>query len=940
MKPLINLSLRTEFSFRKTFGPINKILNHENGTGYIGIADINGTYGHVYLEKICKGKNIIPIFGARLEVLPNLEKTRGICGPIYVFLAKNKNGVSQINNLVSLAWKNFYYKPRISYREVEALTEDVFVIAESVDTLDYRIDYLGLTPSTSRLLLELNLPKVYLNDNFFSKPEDRKIYEIIAGSEKRGDEYYCKFNTTRSLQHVLSAEEFDRIWHCPDALENTYLIAEQCKAKLPVADMVRYPGIRTIEGMCKSGAKKKKINLVSGEYADRYNREIKLIKEKDYQDYFLIVADIIREAKETMLVGPSRGSSAGSLVCYLMGITEIDPIIHGLVFERFIDINRNDLPDIDVDFPDSARERVIKKIFATYGRDKVSHISNINKYKEKSAIDEIGISLRIPKREIELLKASIIEKTGGISSTKMTMSDILSSEFGKQFLEKYPAMAVALEMQDHATHVGKHAAGIIVCNDPISKFGSVNAREESVMLDKKGAEQLNLLKIDILGLRTLSILQDCAEQIGMNYLAYYSLPLDDEKTFAMFNSGRLNGIFQFEGRAMQMLCSKMTIDNFNDVVAITALARPGPLQSGGAYKYVNRKMGREDLVYISNNPLFIEQTKETFGIIAYQEQLMKICRECGSMSWEDVTNIRRAASKTLGKEFFNTYREKFMTGAIANGIKEDDASELWENMVTFGSWGMNKSHTVSYGHISYWCAYMKAHHPLEFTVANLRHAKTEDSALKILRDAKENDGIDYVPVDPDESEIHWSVKNGKMIGGLTNIKGVAERKAKEIIECRKGKKAWTKGLVNLLLDPETPYDSLYPCYDKWREIYECPEIYGLNFPPTFVKDIKENEEFVFLGKVIKINKVDLNGQSEVIKRGGKILKDNTFSLRIYIEDDTGGINCSVNRMLFDKLGCNKLADELVENKSYVIVKGRTGDSKYCSIQNIFNLANL
>lgn len=1457
MKPIVDLALRSEYSFRQTFGKIEDIVGTAK-TKYIGVADFNNTFSHVVLEKECKKKGIKPIFGVRLEVLCDTKKRiRGACGPVYIFIAKNNSGLYELNKLVTTAWENFYYKPMIFQSDVDDLSDDVFVIAENIEDEDLRLDFLALSPSTPYLLLNLDKPKVYVNNNYFISPDDRKVYQLMAGAVKRGDEYNYKFDTKRAFQHILTTEEFHRIYNCHEAIENTYKIAEQCSVVIPKANMVKYTGSKNIITECSKGAKKKGIDIINdGEYKARFEREIELIVKKEYVDYFMIVADMIEKAKKTMFVGPSRGSSAGSLVCYLLGITEVDPIKFGLIFERFIDINREDLPDIDIDFPDEGRDQVIKNTFKTYGKDNVCHIANINKFAARSALEEVGIALRIPRFEMDILKDSIVDRSGGDARAKISIQDTLhTTQVGKDMLYKYPALQYAEKMQNHATHAGKHAAGIIVCNEDLCKYGAINVRDGSIMMDKKGAEYLNLLKIDALGLRTLSILQECARLIGMDYHDYYTMPLDDQKTFQIFNAMRLNGIFQFEGQAMRMLCENMGVENFEDIVVITALARPGPLHSGGANKFAARRTGKEEVEYISNNPIYIRNTEETYGVIVYQEQLMNLCRDLGKMSWEDVSEIRKAASKTLGKEFFDKYRAKFMTGALENGLHEEEATEVWENMMTFGclsgdtiiklpganqyspkkitlrelyenkgygkpavdydnavqqkkrglskiwmydfekekciptrpieivqsgiketfelktnkssiratadhkfltkngwkklselnigdevatlgksitnqrrtdrvkkhkdeswrfnkrkpydgrstefelsrdkliennpfcaccgvaweethhkdgnrennnisniellcrkchkqrhrdmgdkmpypymngkkinfdkiisignskyemtydicmpdpnnnfeannfivhnSWGMNKclasgtkvrlahgnqiygkdctidqlyrdyvenpspwilqnnrmpvllsysngrinkqmaksiiksgakdcykytlsngkffectkehkfivngnwveigiakigdlilsvakknykykstgnspkgktysghgfqdkennpayingktecankfrnmmidepcqdclqdhdrmeihhndfnkgfdrpddlswlcpgchkkrhydnsekypyskgfdtyeleivniehvgiketydiempdihnfvlssgpithnSHTVSYGLISYWCAYMKAHHPLEFMVANLRHTKNERSTLLMLRDAYENENIDYIPVDPDNSEVDWTVHDGKLLGGLSNIIGVGEKKAKEIMLCRTGKKKWTPSMVRNLMEPKTPYDTLYPCWDRWHDIYEKPRDYGLAFPPSYICDVKKPGIYVIIGLVLKKDLRDLNEYNEVMKRGGKVYETNNKALKFVIEDDTGQIHASISRMKFDELNGSRLSESLVEEKSWVIIRGKIQEGwRVLMIEQIFDLNNL
>lgn len=937
---MYNLFLQSEFTFKDCFAPLKRIVSEVEGS-IIGIADKNNTFAHVLLEKECKSKNIKPVFGVRLEVVPDDKvRVRGFYGPEYIFVAKDEYGLFEINRLTKTAWDNFYFKPMVKFSDVLALSNSVVVITSNPFSLD-RLDYLGLglkTPPMTVFSLsssfETNtpVPLIFTHSNRYIKPVDEQVYQLFAGTVKRGDGFMHKFNSQTYPQHVLDAVSaqvhlsmfgFDDL-SINEALANTVKLADECNVKIPKAPMVKFISDKPadIYKMCADGARRLKIDISQGEYKERLDYELDLIHKKDFVDYFLIVADVINHAKKTMFVGPARGSAAGSLVCYLIGITEVDPIIHGLLFERFIDLNREDIPDIDVDFPDDQREDVIKYLFDKYGKDNVCHISNINRLKAKSAIEEFGRSLCIPKYEVDVLKDSIVDRSGGDARAAMAIADTIdTTDAGKKFIEKFPAMNLVKDIEGHATHAGKHAAGIIVCNEPLYKYGAVNSRESSIQMDKKGAEYLNLLKIDALGLRTLSILADAATQAGFDYREFYSMPLDNQPAFQILNSMRLNGIFQFEGQAMRMLCSQMGVEHFDDIVVLTALARPGPLHSGGADEYVKRRTGQEETVYISNNAEYIKETKDTYGVIVYQEQLMNLCRSIGMMSWEDVSEIRKAASKTLGKEFFNRYRDKFLIGAEKNGLPEDEAITVWDNMMTFGSWGMNKSHTVSYGLISYWCAYMKANYPLEFTAANLRHSKSKDQAIRILRDAYENDGIEYTPIDPDDSLVDWSVVNGRLLGGLIGINGIGEKKAQDIILMRQGKKKWSPSVIDILMDPKTDYDTIYPCRDAWSHVYANPDEYGA---PGLceIKNVQEPGTYTVIGMLRSKDLRDLNEYNELVKRGGKVYEDNNFTLKFVIEDDTDQIHCKINRFNFDKLAGRTFAETGIVDKTYYILRGK------------------
>lgn len=915
MAEMIHLALRSEYTFKDTFQHIGKLADY--GDIAVGIADRNNTYGHIAHWKKCKEKGIKAILGVRIMVCirqPEDEKRKKLWGPEYIFIAKNDNGLKEIYHLVQMCYDNFYYHPFIFFDEMIKVSKNVFVIAETFED-PKRLDYIALTQSTLPMMLDWNIPKVFICNNRWPEPKDKKVYELLAGPKRNMQTY---------PQHVLSLEEMYRMWPGNvDAWMNTMQIAKECNANPKIADTLRYNGKSTLEEECRVGAIRNNIDMTDPIYKARYEMELKLIDEKGFRDYFLITSELISKAKKTMLVGPARGSSAGSLVCYLMGITEVNPIVHGLIFERFIDANRNDLPDIDVDFPDYKRDEVIEDLIQTNGREKVRHISTISRLKPKSAIGDFAKNLNISSYETDEIKNAIIDRSGGDARAAMKIVDTFdTTEAGQRFIKKFPAMKLVVDIENHARHPGVHAAGIIVANDELWNYGGINTRDDVIMIDKKEASHLNLLKIDCLGLRTLSVLEECANLIGMDYHDYYSLPLDDEATFKLLDDMRLSGIFQFEGRAMKILTREMGIENFNDIVAITALARPGPLHSGGANLFIKRRIGEQPLKYLSDHPDLIKHTKDTHGVIIYQEQLMTIARDFGDMSWNDVQAIRRAASKSMGEEFFNKYKDVFLEGTRKKKVPDKEAIKVWENMVTFGSWGMNKSHTVSYGMISYWTAYMKTHHILEFVVANLNHSKNVLSSIKILRDALEYEGIEHIPVDPDESRINWRVHNGKILGGLTNIPGIGITKAKKILKARAGKAKYTPSIVKSLLDPKTAFDTLYPCKHFWQDIYDDHKKYKLIQAPIPIEQIQIKGSYHLIGMVRDKDLLDLNEYNKVAKRGGKVMTGQTQYLKLNIEDDTDAISCTIGRFQFVELRGQFLSDTLVKDKSWVLIKGK------------------
>ena len=927
---MIHLALRTEFSFKKCYGFIKDIVHHSNDFA-IGVADDSNTFAHLGHHKACKTEGVKAILGVRLMVIDKpIEKTK-LFGPVYIFLAKNQSGLSELYQVVKVAHDQFYYHPRLFQSNLKQISSNIIIIAPTFNTTD-RIDYIGIDQTTPAVIARwASIPKVAICKNWYPNADDREVYQVHTGRRKMEAQTFP--------QHIMSEEEWLRLYGDVEAVKNARRIADQCERyDLPVADMVKYTGKVTLQELCISGARKQKINLDDPRYGQRLDHELKLINDKKFADYFLIVSQMTRTAKQRMLVGPSRGSSAGSLVCFLIGITEVDPIRFDLLFERFVDVNRKDLPDIDIDFPDKKRAVVIKSLTAIYGEDHVSHIATVSTMKPKSSISEFATELGIPEYETDAVKLAIIKRPLGHDRATMRVQDTFTdTEVGQKFIKKYPEMDIVYKIEGHARHSGLHAAGIIVCNDRLTKYGGVNSRDGVLMMNYRDAEKLNLLKIDCLGLKTLSVLESVADQIGMSYSAYYDLPLDDPATLDIFNSLRLSGIFQFQGSTLQYITRRMGVQNFDDICAITAIARPGPIYSGGTNTFIGRRTDDDPIEYISEHPSIVKNTKATYGVIVYQEQLMSIAREYGKLSWSDVSGLRKAISKSLGESVVNQYKDKFISGAIENGANEWEADKVWQSIVTFGSYGFNKSHAYGYGIISYWTAWAKAHHPLEFALANLNNAGREDHAIKILRDLVKNDKIEYVAFDPDESVEIWSIHDGKLLGGLRSLKGIGPKKAKAILKARNGLQNYTPSMVKMLMNPETPFTILFPCEHWWGGFFNDPKTFGLEEPPVTIEKIIGPGNYLFVGKMLERNIRDLNESQLIARRGGRYITDHTLFLNLIMEDDTDSIVATVNRYAYESMG-REVAETGKVGEDWYLIRGRIRDKwRRIEIDHILNL---
>ncbi len=916
---MIPLRVHTEFSFRKAYGRIEDVLTVTGGPS-VAITDY-GTWGHVAWAKACKKRGIAPIFGVEVQVVGSATtRERQAYGQV-VLLARDNAGLREMYELMTFAnTKGFYYVPRLSWSDINGVSDHLLTLCGPGTALDrlseMRPHYLMMTPSSSawnrKVAAQKTFRRVVACDNFFPRPEDRAAYEIMSQRDK----------VTRPTAMHLLDEDALRL-AVPEADDDAFLeterIAGECVATLPKAENIRIESRATLRMLCIEGAAKRGMILspldpalmylgvtLAPAYQERLDRELAMIHEKQFEDYFYLVGDMVRWAKTRMMVGPARGSAAGSLVCYLLGITDVDPMVHDLMFERFIDVTRADLPDVDIDFQDTRRDLVVNYLRETYGADRVGRIGTVSRLMAKSCLGDVARELSIPLWEIKGVQDAMIERSSGDARAQFCVLDALEQlDVGRKLVEKYPAILIASKLEGHAQHTGKHAAGIMVAQHPISRYCSID-NSGVAQIDKKDAETLNLLKIDALGLRTLSVLQDTLDQIGQtrNWLITY--PLDDTEAFEVLNAERYSGIFQFEGDALQMLCRQMKVHSFDDLQVLGALARPGPLHCGAATQFIQRRTGQEAIAHM--HPLAEPITRSTYGIVIYQEQVMAMGRVIGKLDWNDITELRKAMSKTLGDEFFNQYWEKFEAGALDNGLSSPEARRIWDKMCTFGSWAFNKSHSVSYGLISYWCAVLKAHHPLEFAAACLRNEKDADQGVHILRDlAKE--GFKYKPVDPEKSGIGWSVVDGVLLGGLTNIKGVGEKKAKDILLRRQDGRPLLPGQRVLLASPRTPYDDIFEGDRRFGDVYRNPRAHHVTSGSvSHIINIGEPGDYVFLARIKLLNLRDMNEYHSVVKRGGRIIPTKSLFLNITLEDDTGRIIGKIGRFDYEAMG-----KPLVEN---------------------------
>jgi len=898
------LRVRTEYSFGETFAPVARLVARLKAMGCpaAAIADNDSTWGHVAWHKACRAAGIKPILGVSLIVSNEADEM-----PRMTLLARNAAGLKELYQTASNAYTQKISTkrgsfPRLFRADIVALSDNILVLAGDVTDEDFLRKaraVLDMAPG-SRVLNEkkrgiaarLGVPLVSVSDNYYTEASDRQVFELVVDGGLKP-----------SPQHLL------------DEVDDAGLADRFEDYDLAVAPSITVPG--DLRAMCLEGiefrARENGLKW-SSIYQQRMDYELDLIISKEFASYFIVVADMVHFAKKHMLVGPSRGSAAGSLVCYLTRITEIDPIEHDLYFERFIDVTRKDLPDIDLDFPDTKRHMVFEYMAEKYGKSNVAHIGTISTFKPKSALIQVCKRLGIPAAATFGVKTAMIERSIADSRANNCLQDTLeTTEPGKELVAMYPSVTLACGLEGHASHTGVHAAGLLAAPIDLRDFCTITDMGIA-QIEKGAAEKLGLLKIDVLGLRTLGILEDSGVPAD-----WYRMTFDDPEVYRIFNEQRLCAIFQFEGQALRALSREIEFKTLVEIDAITALARPGPFGGGITQEYLERANGKK---YEPIHPLVEQAMAETFGLPLYQEQTLAIVRTIGRFNWDDTTFVRKAIAKRMGKEFFDTQWVKFRDGAASQDINEEQARRTWEMINSMGAWQMNKAHTRSYAVISYWTAWLKRYHPLEFAAANLRNAKDEDSAIALLREMSK-EGIDYVRFDPDLSEETWSVKDGRLIAGFTALHGFGPVKAKKFVAARAEGKL-TPAMREQALKAKNVFADIFPIETKYKALYDDPRGNHIVGPVARIGAITghEDAEVVFIGKLIHKGLRDINEEVLLKRRHGKRMHGPSAMVDMRLEDDTGDVLVRVNRFDYAQIGREII--ERVPIGSMLLVRAKFG----------------
>lgn len=529
-------------------------------------------------------------------------------------------------------------------------------------------------------------------------------------------------------------------------------------------------------------------------YKSRLKHEVDMIVEKNFVDYFLIVSDLIRWAKDhDIAVGPGRGSSAGSLVCYLLRITEINPMLYPMLFERFLDPTRNDEPDIDIDFESDRRDEVFVYATNKYGHEYVANILNFTRYLGRSSLDDIERVYHLPKWKIEAFKSKLLERPEGHPRFSNSIEDTINtfSEI-RELVAEQPEIGYAIRLEGNIRNFNVHAAGMVVSAVPLAEICATYEREingvvrQGIPYDKRGAAYVGLLKIDALSLITMGEIAAICKAANMNLLDLYRVPLDDEQTLKAFRDGDIMGIFQFEGITTRRILKAVQPTTFMHLADVNALARPGADDK----QYIANKNSGDEIAYI--HPIMREHLDWTYGTVVYEEQILMILRDLGGFAPAELNKMRKVIHDKLGSSQFNVYYERFVKGCAAHGLSEDTARKIWDGLVSASGYAFNIAHSVSYAHIGFWQQYLKIHFPAEFYTQKLTKCPSDDKGKvrrgKFIQEAGRH-GIDVLPPNLLHSGYDWTLTeiNGvpTILAGFEAIDGIGPKTTQNIINWRK-----------------------------------------------------------------------------------------------------------------------------------------------------------
>lgn len=842
----VNLHSHSHYSLLDGFGSPADIVLRAKELGYpaAALTDHGVTYGLIEFYKAAKKEGINPILGCEVYIArrTRFDKEAKIDIKPYhmTLLAKNNEGYKNLLKLVTKAHlEGFYYKPRVDYGLLKTYGKGLIALSgclqghlprlilddneEDIDAIiKQNIEIFGkddfylemqdhpliedqgiVNEKLKKLSKQYDLQLVVTNDSHYPKPEDSEAHDVllcIQTGATVSDENRMRYTGDFSIRNVDDLKM--AFPDTPEAIENTVKIAEKCDVSFDF-DTFLIPSFDTpqnedphvyLKQLCEEGL----VNRFGGKkIPDDYNKrlefELDTVHTMGFDTYFLIVHDFVKYAKEQkIVVGPGRGSAAGSILAWSLGITELDPIEYGLFFERFLNPERVSMPDIDIDFADNRRDEVLDYVIKKYGRDNVAQIITFGTMAPRAAVRDVGRGLGYPYQEVDKLAKIVPPPVLG----KHIPLDVSIKEDAdlKHAYESDPRaknlLDFAIQLEGTVRHAGTHACAVVISEKPLTEYTALQygagGREEIVtQFSMKPIESLGLLKMDFLGLKNLTVIENTCKFLKRTQdkvVDIGKIPMDDEKTFKLLRKADTTGVFQLESDGMRRYLKELKPNKFDDIVAMGALYRPGPME--WIPNYIAGKHNPGKVKYLHKS--FKTILESTYGVAVYQEQILQLARDFAGFSLGEADLLRKAVGKKIAS-LLAEQRQKFIQGAIKNGYDEKFADEVFEKVIEpFAGYGFNKAHAVCYGLIAYQTAYLKAHFPIEFMTALL--CSDANNTERVVLEIKECNGmgIEVLPPSVNESYKDFTiVKNKQIRFGLLAIKGIGEGPIKEIIDKRK-----------------------------------------------------------------------------------------------------------------------------------------------------------
>jgi len=929
-KPFIHLRCLSSYSLSESTLKIKKLVNlaKKNNMPALAITDNNNMFGVFEFAQECINNNIQPIIGTSINLIDiQIKNTISQLS----FLVKNETGYKNLIYLSSLSYLNKNRDVGISIADIEGHTEGLFCFLggefnpllilhnQNKQTDDFintlkklfnnnllfelqRINDSDIDSFEDELIRKshkFNIPLIGTNNIKFGEVDEFSAHDaLLCVAQKTTINSGNRKTSNNQIAFKNNEQMLDIFSDIPEILENNFNVAISC-SYYPREVLPKLPKFKNNLNLSESDLlvkiasngldKKIKENkiLEKKNYKERLNYEIEIINKMGFAGYFLIVSDFVNWAKENNIpVGPGRGSGAGSVAAWSLGITDLDPIKYSLLFERFLNPERVSMPDFDIDFCQIRRDEVIEYVNKKYGSDSVAHIITFGTLASRAAVRDIGRVLEVPYGEVDSF-AKLIPYNPG---SPLTLAESIKSEKSlRDIINTDETLSnvvdISLKLEGVHRHASTHAAGVVIGDTSLSNivplYKDPNTETNATQFSMKYVEKAGLVKFDFLGLTTLSIINECVNLIK-NEIHNFSLkdiPLDDLKTFQQLSRGSAVGVFQLESNGMSSVLKQLQPDKFEEIIAVVALFRPGPMDN--IPSFCNRKHGREEINYI--HPKLKDVLKETYGIIVYQEQVMEIAQVLSNYSLGEADLLRRAMGKKIQKEM-DDQKNRFIEGALKNGISEKEASKIFDLVDKFAGYGFNKSHAAGYALISYQTAYLKANFPHEFMTATLNFSIDRTDKIISLKQELEKLEISFLKPDINFSKEQFTIERSEskksIRFGLSAIKGVGSKSIKSVVSVREQKGKF-KSIIDFLKRVESEvinkrqlekliqsgsFDSIE--INRSKLFFNVPQfvnLFGSNNSKLNQNLLFQEEEISFEDKNLFNQKISVWNSSETLK---------------------------------------------------------------------------